>query len=500
MPEGSIKVKHMERLKINVGPTFITVPSDLYGNVVGGVNIRHIAGKLVDFEFIPGQRPVPRQKFTLFDRKFEYRTMPRHVLPILTDFLNKENVPYTLLPTETVTPREVVIPISPQVEARDYQAKAVEFLTAQEHSMRLLGFATGMGKTVVAILASAALSYCTIVIVSGLVEQWQESFRKYTLLPDEDIYVIKGSQSLMRLFADPDYKPSVIISSTETIQPYIIGKHDPMWPSWDLFCNHYGIGTKIMDEAHLMFLANTMIDLKTSIVNNIYLTATPGRSSNNEKRIYSIIYPDEIQLTLGHAKKYIDTYFYGYKFDVGVKERRLLTRRGYSHVKYEKALLKKQLRFEQWMDEIVLPKVFEHYINIRVPKLKHKLMFFVSTIEFADAVVGYLKKKFPKFDISTYLGRDPESVLETADIIVTTHKSAGTGTDIAGLLVEFNTVSFQTDIQALQQIGRLREPKCGTTPRMIDIANTTVATHLRHAKNRKAAYRQVSRKLHEYNL
>jgi superfamily II DNA or RNA helicase len=477
-------------LLITVFSTYLTIPSDKWGYLPRSpVNIRQISGKFVEFEFRQGQKPLLKQRFTLFNEALNLRIMPRHALPLITDYLTKCSVNYEIIQGELIPPRTVDIPINPEWKEREYQIPVIEFLLDQSKPMRVLDLDVGLGKTGCSVKASSALGYCTVIMVSGLVEQWEEVFRNNTLLEHDDIYVIKGSKSLIYLFANPEYLPKVFIASSETIKPYVVGAHDPLWPTWDMFCHHYGVGTKIMDECHLRFLSNTEIDLNTRIVNNLYLSATPSRSSSREKQIFALIFPDSIHYAKGPVKKYVDTFFYRFNIDINIREKRITTIKGYSHSKYETYLWANKLKFIEWIQTVIYPAINAHYINRRQPG--HKCLIFVSTILMAEKLVEAIRRLYPDIYVHTYLSRDPESILTDADIIISTHKSAGTGSDIKGLLTCINTCSYQTDIQTRQQTGRLRELP-DATPVMVDMANMFFNSHSRHAQARMRVYEEIS--------
>ena len=97
----------MSLTDITVYSTFIEVPSDEYGYFTNSfVNIKSIAGKFIEFEFRPGQRPYPKQRFTLFDQKRNVRIMPRYALPLLTQYLDNNRVKYNIVQGELITQQQ----------------------------------------------------------------------------------------------------------------------------------------------------------------------------------------------------------------------------------------------------------------------------------------------------------------------------------------------------------------------------------------------------------
>ena len=75
-------------------------------------------------------------------------------------------------------------------------------------------------------------------------------------------------------------------------------------PSYKKLQETIGFATKIFDECHLNFYANTQIDLQSSISHNIYLSATYMRSDPQGKKIFNLVFPPERRFGEQQVKKY----------------------------------------------------------------------------------------------------------------------------------------------------------------------------------------------------
>jgi superfamily II DNA or RNA helicase len=356
--------------------------------------------------------------------------------------------------------------------------------------------ASNSGKTYSATKALIRLGKVGMIVVSGLVEQWQESLCAQTDGKDK-IWIIKGIKSLTDLFKS-DIMPEIFICSLETLRQYIAHKENyAELPPYKEFIKYYGIGTKIIDEAHLNFHAGTLIDLAFNVQRNIYLTATFETGDKSLRRIFDTVYPLSMRYGAGDYDKYVNVTFYG--FTGSVPEKRVVSQRGYSHSKYEQHMISKPILFHDWAERVLLPIMRIHYINKEYTDLK--CLVFCATIEMVQAVVTRLKDEFPNKNVMSYVADDEECVLVDGDIIVSTHKSAGTGTDIAKLAVVVNTVSFKAPTTSKQVLGRIRKLKCANTvPEYIDMVDLNLRSQMRHWKERSHILRSCALKYQELKL
>lgn len=484
------------RCTIHKGHNHFRVKADKNGEICPGFNgYAFIKRYLAQMEFDPRRRRfVKTCDYGVYDRSTRCFRFPIEVLDLFKKdagscgvFISEKNRKHSA--------QDVEFKILDGWEDRDYQKKAIEFLTTHPSSMKCLTLQTGQGKTYCAIRAAASLGHPFIVMTSGLLDQWEKAITQLLDISPDDVYVIQGSGSLLKL-AKMDaegIRPKVFIASTKTITNYVeYGDNYQDFVPFQEFVEYYGIGTKIVDEFHLMFHANVMIDLFTNIKHNVYLSATPKRSSKNEEVIFSRVYPEKHKYATPY-KKYVDIFMYSY--DVGYfPEKRYMTHKGYSHTKYEKILLSKPAYMNDFVGRILKKLIGAHYVNKR--KMGQKLLILCSTIDMCKVVKKRLQDIYPDYKINTYLGSDPDSNLVNVDVIVSTPKSAGTGRDISDLLSVITTTSIGSEPQTIQILGRLRKLKNGDTPTLVDIFNCRIPSHHRHKQTRAAIYRALGNSFH----
>jgi hypothetical protein len=107
-------------------------------------------------------------------------------------------------------------------------------------------------------------------------------------------------------------------------------------------------------------------------------------------------------------------------------------------------------------------------------------MIMAASRGMCDTFMYYFTEEYPQFKVSSYFGDDNQASLVDADVIITTAKKGGTGTDVDNLLTTINTMSIGSEVQPLQILGRLRKLKDGTHPNYVCMYNEVLDSHVRH--------------------
>lgn len=357
------------------------------------------------------------------------------------------------------------------------------------------------GKTYCANRAWVNLGFATMIVVPGFIEQWTKAILEQTTAGNK-MYVVQGFESLGNLVTST-FQPSVIIWSLATLRNYI--NNDENYKLLNLpysqFLVKYGIGTKIFDEVHLNFHALTQIDLYSNIANNIYLTATFATNNKTTKVIFDTIYPHDMRFGANEIDKYADTYFYSWTSDIN--ERKVMTKRGYDKNKYEYQLMKKDSRFNGYMERVVIPLIRHHYLDIKRPG--QKLLLFFALKVMITKVIDYLKTKLDSdLTIKPFIEKMTDDMIIDADIIVSNHSKCGTARDIKNLRTVINTVSTKAaDTLVTQVFGRLRKLKgefAEDTPIFVDTVDAAMQAQWRHYKERSGVYKSRSKTYTELKL
>lgn len=474
-------------LKIERGSTRAIIhvnPFDAWAPTVR--NITH--GKLTDYEFDHRRRRmIPTKKYVWFDTSANQLIIPINGLPMLLDALDNYGCEYEVTDEKLIVPRKIHLKMMKGFKPRsEEQETVINYLSNDKPFRKGLATATGSGKTVSTIASIVKYGYAAMIVVSGLHDQWYRQVFAFTNAKPEDVYVIQGCNSLAKLL-ESDLKPAIIIFSLETLRLYSnYAENYRDFPKYKTFIKHYGIGFKVFDEVHMNFHADTQIDLRSNIINNVYLTATFNSSNPSTRRIFELIYPESMRFGGKNKKKYIDVYCYTYFGDVA--ERKVVRMRGYMHAKYEMQLLAKEFKVQRFFDTVIGPIVMSHYVHKKNPG--EKLLVFFSTIPMIEYATKWFKQHFSQYKVASFTAGDPDSVHQDNEIIISTPKKCGTGCDIKKLRIVLNTVSLRSPVLIEQLRGRLRELKDDVVPEYIELCDMNLNIHRFHTAERRKAHEE----------
>lgn len=343
------------------------------------------------------------------------------------------------------------------------QREALRFLLGKEEysntanaSQYCLNLDTGAGKTYIATMGVAVTGIKPIVITTNIewINQWIERFQEYTNLIPQDIYFIKGSGSITRILkgiVDPS-NFTVFVATHSTIKSYG-DKYG--WDKITEFFKMIKVGFKIYDEAHLNFDNICKIDFFTNTFKTLYLTATPARSDKHENFIYKIYFENVFAIDLFDEKNDPRTNYVGIHFKskpTPIEIGRCHTMYGFSKNSYADYLLTKPNYY----------KMIHVILDICL-KFSGKTLIYIGTNKAIVDTYNWLLENYPELahDIGIYTSIvDKETKRSQLDkrIILSTTKSAGACSDIAGLQVVVCLAEpFNSKVLAKQTLGRCRE-------------------------------------------
>jgi len=356
------------------------------------------------------------------------------------------------------------------------------------------------GKTYCAIKTIAKIKQRAMIIVSGLIEQWEEEILNMTNLTLDEVYTIKGYDSLVKLkkMYDSDAElPKILLVSTGTIRNYVARKKKPYkrLPKAEKFFKQLGIGLKIIDEVHLNFAANVQIDLNLSVYHNVYLSATYQRTSKEGNRIFRTVFPSNMIYGGANYKRYVN--ITAYKYNLIMKHPdKFMTNQGYNQFRYETQLMKDKDSLAKYLNYTVGIPIREKFHKIRKPN--QKALIIASSVKMCETIKEYLDKEFA-YKTQVYVYETEDDVLDASDIIISTIGSAGTGRDIRNLRTVILNSSFSAENPLIQVLGRARELK-DDTPEFVYSYNASVTAQVRHFQNRLLLYSRLGKTHHEITL
>lgn len=493
-------------INIEVATTWIRIKATRYGDI-GGINVGDFTrNTLQEREWQPRFHTlIVTARYTYYDQQTGYAYMPRYALSAFMEYLEGYDCVVNLLQIDPVNAAHRRMKMKPSFVPKPNQVEAIDFCTDMKSGFKPLALQTGFGKTVVAIAAMCKLQTTTLIVLPMLINQWYGSIKQFTTISPDDIYVIKGFDSLELLWEGikNGFRPKVLLCSTRTLAMYAINPTVPynQLPSYSKLQKRLGIGLKIIDECHMNFNTNAQIDFLSNIQTNIYLSATYQRSSTQGKRIFNMYFPSELKFGEDMVTKYTTVQIAQYRLCIPVRDvQRFKTQKGYNHARYEAYLIKHKRTLNTFMDDVVSTLINSYFINLCKPG-QHCLIL-VSTKQFAEIIYDLVKSHYPDKTVGLFFSGDAEYGKEEnlkQDLIVSTIKSCGTGRDIKGLKTCINTVSFGSEPLAAQVMGRLRQIP-GEETIFVDIWNDEIPQHRYHIASRIEVYKNKAAKLYEFVL
>lgn len=358
--------------------------------------------------------------------------------------------------------------------------------------------------TVMTIASMCTLGHPTLLVLGLLIDQWYKSIRNFTTLKKDDIFVIQGFESLRNLWemAKNGFRPKVLIASTRTLVNYAVEPSTPYsdLPPYSKLLETLGIGVLVHDEVHLNFYANTQIDLKSNVKHNIFLSATYARSDPFGKKIFNMVFPPDVVYGGNQDVKYTEVLIISYSLDIPeLMTLRFKSFKGYLHAKYEAFLLRNKKFIDRFFD--VLRSMIDQFFIAKRSE-GQKLLILCQTKKFVLQLERLLHAIYPQLKPTAYFSGDNiYGKAKNLDklIIISTIKSCSTGIDIKGLKTCINTVSFSSEPQATQCLGRLRQlPNENTI--YIDLYNREIPSHCFHIRNRNRAYQPRALSVQEIHV
>lgn len=314
----------------------------------------------------------------------------------------------------------------------------------------------GAGKTYLAVMCViiTKLRAAMITSNSGWIKQWKDRILEYTDMSIDDMYFIEGYNSIDKIIkgkVNPeDYK--FFLVSHKTIQAY--GDRCGWDKVHELF-KSMKIGIKIFDEAHTYFKNMYMIDFFTNTYKTYYLTATPTRSSKEEKIIYKLYFKNVAHIDLFDEENDPRTHYIAihFKSNPTYQERKKTYNfKGFSIMNYINYLVYKK---EYYQMLTILMDIID--------RINGKVLIYIGINDAIFTTREWLISEYPELapEIGVYTSMvDKKEKQEQLNkrIILSTTKSTGAAQDIKGLkaVIVLNE-PFKSEVIARQTLGRTRD-------------------------------------------
>lgn len=308
--------------------------------------------------------------------------------------------------------------------------------------------------------------FCVLVKPTFL-DKWVDDVRKYSDITEEQIYVIRGRDSLLKLFdmkREEVKKIDVFVISMRTITNYhylcFTENYYKVRP--ENFMEYTGITNVLNDESHKEFEALFKVIMWMNPYKLLGLSATMDSNKPGENDFYNLLYPKKDRLnSMFGLNRYLTLMFVNYKLARGINLPHK-TFKGYNHIMYEQAIMRNINVLTDYI-EMILEMVAKHYIDYQEEQKydfkNPKCLLFFSTVDMCMIMTKKIKEVYKHLKVQKYTAEDKYEDMIQSDIIISTNMSLSTGIDIPNLITAIQTVSIGDQQLNIQAAGRLREIK-----------------------------------------
>lgn len=323
---------------------------------------------------------------------------------------------------------------------------------------------------------------------------WLQSLGESVELNPEDVMLVGNGkiEEAATTIKEGRADPKVIILPLTRYDTYLKREREEDIPCLDEVFSDMEIGLRIMDEAHEDIYRVYMSMLFGNFEKTIALSATLKADDPFINDIYRYVYPFAIRLKEPEYTKYIDVIAYHHYIDM--QKYRINTKGfgGYSHVKYEQAILKTPKLFEPYF-QLCKQAFEEFYLNDYIEG--QKALWFFSTVEMATRMKEAFCKEYPDMDIWKFTNtesknKETEMSYMEHRVVFTTPQSCGTGKDIPDLAVAFSPYACSSRQRNDQMLGRTRPLKNypGVDPKFVYFVCDSIAKQKEYHNKRKELF------------
>lgn len=319
---------------------------------------------------------------------------------------------------------------------------------------------TGGGKTFLGIATACYFKtkcYISIPAVSKIADQWKDTINRFTTLKRNEFLYVHGSEMCKDIINGKYDNVKIFIMPRSTVTSFV-KKYEDNWNMFTKLMDAMDVDLRIIDEAHMDFSTIVKMDCFSNIQKTYYMSSSPGRSENQEEYIYYNLFKNVPK----HGKKlktkeqnHIIPLIVNFKSTPSPEWlKKIKTRYGTSLAKYGEYLLSDSGA----RDEFIEAYAFTLYWISQFRRKGGKILVICSTIEFAKEMSRITESLFPYLSRGLFVGsgKDKNKELD-ADIVFSTTKGMGTGSEFINHQFTINTLTYASKIMADQISGRIRK-------------------------------------------
>lgn len=352
---------------------------------------------------------------------------------------------------------------------RPKQVDIVKQLRSKDPATKFLGLQMGGGKMYLSTVSMAFWSTMTLMfLLPRYIVKTANDLEEILELEEGDVLQISGTAALsdfIRNVGDMERKPKIVILSSVTYQYWLTKQQEQPYgepvQGFDClpeeFFQYCGFGHRVIDETHQYYNLNFQLDLHTHVESALSMSATFKTRDDFLKSMYQVGYPDKIHCKLPDLDIFSRVAAWHYDF-LDLRGIRTSTwgRTSYSHVEFEKSLMKNKKILRQYLF-MVSETVRKTYMVNR--KAGEKCLIYFSTTAMCEMARNFLRGMYEGLEINKFNQGDPYSNLTDADICCATLGKAGTNVDLKNLTTVILTIGIDSIQSNLQAYGRMRDNK-----------------------------------------
>lgn len=390
----------------------------------------------------------------------------------------------------------------------ELQDRCLDFVR-EDSIRRIAPLQTGKGKTALSLYFMCEYGRRTMITMNAkYIPRWVMDLvgeeAKVDLLP-EDLIVVQGLKELKKYIqqvrsGELEFKVIMVSNTTMALFHDDVLENPSEWKKLgikipnDIF-TVLKVGFRIRDEAHEHLHFNFKFDLFTHCSKTLDLSATLIYDDQGMERMSKIVYPLEDRFDQGKWDTHIEAYSVNYRLKPTTKLKWTQGWQGpYNHNQMETSILANNVYMSDFK-MIVLKLVETLFIEpVLAEGKKEVCLVYASTKDMCTKLAAFLQSVFTELDVNRKIGGDDYEELLTADIIVSTPKSAGTAVDIPRLGVIINTVNISSTQAVVQMAGRLR-PAEGIISRFYYLTCLDIPQHNKYHNEKQTKLKGVVKSL-----
>lgn len=379
---------------------------------------------------------------------------------------------------------------------RDYMQESVlaymtgntPFENTSKESQLYVDLTTGYGKTYLMVATACYFkTKCLVLIpaISKIGNQWIDTLSNFTTLNTNEYLFVHGSEMCKDIIKGKYKNVKFFVMPRSTVLAFV-RKFDNDWNMFTKLIDAMDIDVKAIDEAHMDFNTIVNIDCFSNVARTYYMSSSPSRSDKAEKKIYMNIFRDIPKFgkkLITKEQNHIIPVIIQFMSKPSIQwERRIKTKYGPSLQKYGDYLLAEDGAREEFLNAYL----FTLFWLLKFRRQGGKILVICITIDFAKELKKITEDVYPYLSTGLFVGsgKDKNKELDN-DIIFSTTKSMGTGSEIKNHQLTINTITYSSEVMADQISGRIRKQsgRKGIYCEIVNMAHKVARDH--YAKREK---------------